>query len=171
MSMTHDDVTRAARTMVDVEPPQDLEARIRQRLDREAPQRPTVARWPVVAGVATAVATVVIAVVMRSPDVPESRNSGVLEVAESRRPEVRGTRDPEIPAAQRVIRLPSVRPTMSEAELAWMARRIPALDPIETLTVDHLVLDTIQPASLLITPITITPLAPSPIPGEPAPGR
>lgn len=77
-----------------------------------------------------------------------------------------------VPArAVRVIRLPPVRPAMSEAELAWMARRIPALEPIETITVDQIVLDTIQPESLLITPLTMTPLVTSPVFGDPDTGR
>ena len=55
MSVTHDDVTRAARTMVDVEPPSGLEARISARLDEVTPIA-TTRRWPWVAGLATAAA-------------------------------------------------------------------------------------------------------------------
>jgi hypothetical protein len=179
MSMTHDDVTRAARTMVDVEPTQDLEARIKRRLDREAQARPTITRWPIAVGLATAVATVIIVVALRSPEVPEFRR---LEVPQSpglpavalplgdssgqrepgrtlakAGPDVPKSAGPVVPSP---IRLPSYR-SMSEAEWAWMARRVPALD----------VIDPIQPEAVSITPLTITPLMTAPMSGDIDEGR
>jgi hypothetical protein len=168
--MHPDDIELAARTLTEAEPPHDLELRIKQRLDEVTPAA-NARRWPWVAGLATAAALTIAVSQFRSPEVPEFRSPDAVEVPGSRGPEVPESRSVDVPATPRVIRLPSVRPAMSEAELAWMARRIPALDPIETLTVDHLVLDAIQPDSLLITPLTMTPLAPAPILGEPDPGR
>jgi len=160
MSMTDDDLTRAARTMIAEEPPQDLEARIKRRLDLEQQRRPAITRWPLVTGMATAVATVVIAFALRSPEVPESRSLAAvagLEVPESRSPEVPKSESPAIAAP---IRLPAYR-SMSEAEWDWVSRRVPALD----------VIDPIQPEAVSITPLTITPLTTSPISGDPDEGR
>jgi hypothetical protein len=40
-----------------------------------------------------------------------------------------------------------------------MERRMPALEPLDALQVDHLRLDSIQPEPLAITPLTMTPVA------------
>jgi hypothetical protein len=181
MSMTDDDLTRAARTMIAVEPPQDLEARIKRRLDLEPQRRPAITRWPLVAAMAGAVATVVIAFALRSPEVPESRGLPAVAVAKAG-PEVpkspglpavalplgdsSGQREPGRtlakagPAIATPIRLPSYR-SMSQAEWDWMSRRVPALD----------VIDPIQPEAVSITPLTVTPLTSSPISGDPDEGR
>jgi len=48
-----------------------------------------------------------------------------------------------------------------------MSRRIPALEVIDPLAVEHMTLDSIQPEPLLITPLTMTPLVTSPVTGAP----
>ncbi len=163
MSVTHDDVTRAARMMIDVEPPSDLEARIKARVDAVMPAAAP-RRWPWAAGLATAAVLTLTAIVslsrssgvpeFRSPEVPEFRSA---EVQESRSPEVQESRGPVISAP---IRLPAYRP-MSLSEFEWMARRVPALDLIEP----------IQPEPVLITPLTMTPLVTPPVFGDPDTGR
>jgi hypothetical protein len=166
MTLHPDDITLAARVMTDVEPPSDLEGRIKRRLDREIPGRPTVTRWPIVAGLATALAAVVIAVVIRSLEVPESRGLPAVALAKAG-PEV--PQSPGLPAVALAkagpaiaapIRLPAYR-SISESEWAWMSRRVPALDLI----------DPIQPEPVSITPLTITPLVTSPMFGDTDAGR
>ena len=49
--------------------------------------------------------------------------------------------------------------TLSAEEIAWMDRRIPALDSVNSLNVEHLRVDSIQPEPLAITPLTMTPVA------------
>ena len=175
--MHPDDITVAARTMTEAEPPADLEQRIMQRLDdvtADARGHRRLAFWLVPTGVAVALIAVVLVPRFRTADVPvvqdvpQSTSAAVIGVPEDASPEV----VPDIPArTARVARVSSERPAMSDAELAWMARRIPALDPIETITVDQIVLDTIQPETLLITPLTMTPLVTSPMFGDPDAGR
>ncbi len=175
--MHPDDITVAARTMTEAEPPADLEQRIKRRLDdvtADARGHRRLAFWLVPAGVAVALIAVLLVPRFRTADVPvvldvpQSTSATVIEPV----PEATPATVPDVTApAVRVIRLPSVRPAMSDAELAWMARRIPALDPIETITVDQIVLDTIQPESLSITPLTMTPLVTSPVFGDLDAGR
>jgi hypothetical protein len=40
-----------------------------------------------------------------------------------------------------------------------MERRMPSLDPLDALQMDHLRVDSIQPEPLAITPLTMTPVA------------
>jgi hypothetical protein len=190
MSVHHDDIDFAARTMVDIEPPPDLEAKIKHRLDAQTPTRPTTLRWPVMAGLATVTAMFIILVTARSPEVPESRGPVVRsEVPGARGPAVPqllppsgpevgprdlGTSGPRNPAANLGTSGPrdrgtSIRP--SEAELAWMSRRISPLEMIDPLAMERLSVDSIQPDALSITPLTITPLGGSPAAGEPDTGR
>lgn len=175
--MHPDDITVAARTMTEAEPPADLELRIKKRLDEVttgAGVRRRPAYWLVPAGVAAGLIAVLLVPRFRTAevpvvlDVPQSTGAAVLEPATDLSPE--GVPAVPVPAT-RVVHVSSERPAMSEAELAWMARRIPALDPIETIRVDHVVLDTIQPESLSITPLTMTPLVTSPVFGDPETSR
>lgn len=180
----------AARAMTDVEPPRDLEARIKRRLDAEIPTRPTTWRWPVMAGLATVTAMVIILVTARSPEVPESRGPVVRsEVPGVRGPAVPqsrpesgpdagprdlGTSEPRNSAAHRGtsgLRDLGTSIRQSDAELAWMSRRIPALDGIDPLQVQRLQFELIQPEPLVITPLTMTPLVTSPVNGDPDGGR
>jgi len=177
MTLHPDDITLAARRMTDVEPPADLELRIKKRLDAvttDAHVRRRPHYWLVPAGLAAALIAVVLVPRFRTGqvpvvlDVPQSISAAVVEPV----PDATPATVPDVPAPQvRVVHLPPMRPAMSEAELAWMARRIPALDPIDTITVDQIALDTIQPESLLITPLTMTPLVTSPRFGDPDAGR
>jgi hypothetical protein len=48
---------------------------------------------------------------------------------------------------------------LSSEELAWMERRIPALESMNSLQVEHLQVESIQPEPLSITPLTMTPVA------------
>ncbi|MCC7186256.1 MAG: hypothetical protein IT185_08460 [Acidobacteria bacterium] len=181
MSMTPDEITRAARTMIAGDPPPDLQARITRRLDAESQSRPAVTGWRVVAAMATAVATVVIVFAVRSSEgpgsrgpevrgeVPAVRGPEVPESAISPSPQLPISTSPQLPIST-PTRLPSYR-SLSAAELDWMARRIPALEMIEPLAVDRMTTQSIQPEAMLITPLTITPLGASPIAGDPDTGR
>ena len=188
---THpDDITLAARAMTDIEPPTDLEARITRRLDAQTQTRPTTSRWPILAGFATAAVTVIIAVTVRSPEVPESRGPEVRgEVPGARGPAVPqplprlgsdagprdlGTSGLRNPAVNRGTPGPrdlgtSIRP--SETELAWMSRRVSPLEVIDPLQLERLHVNSIQPDTLSITPLTITPLVTAPAIGDPDTGR
>lgn len=177
MTLHPDDITLAARVMTDIEPPSGLELRIKKRLDAvtaEAHVRRRPHYWLVPAGVAAALIAVLLVPRFRTAQVPpvlgvpQSISGTVVEPV----PVATPAKVPDVPGPLvRVVHLPPMRPAMSEAELAWMARRIPALDPIDTITVDQIVLDTIQPESLLITPLTMTPLVTSPRLGDPDAGR
>jgi hypothetical protein len=162
---------RIAREMVDVAPPVDLEARIRARLDAVRPDRHgTWWSWRVGAAVGAAAALALIIgvqvsrslpagsapadaaapagpVVANSP-APQFPGSPIAEVRPSRRSKIPTSRPSRVPASQ-----------LSSEELAWMERRMPALEPLDALQVDHLRLDSIQPEPLAITPLTMTPVA------------
>jgi hypothetical protein len=181
MTLHPEDITLAARTMTEAEPPADLEARIKQRLDAATIVRPTSRRWPIVAGFATVMATAVI-LVMQSPDVTKSRGPEVVEVPGSRSSQVLAvqSRGPEVvEVGPRELRNsgtseprePRNLGTSTEAELAWLSRRIPALEVIDPLSVDRMTFESIQPEAMLITPLTITPLVTSPVHGDPDAGR
>lgn len=171
--MLRDHITVAARTMTEAEPPADLELRIKKRLDAvtaDAHVRRRPHYWLVPAGLAAALIAVLLVPRFRTGqvpvvlDVPQFISAAVVEPVPNATP----AKVPDVPAPLvRVVHLPPMRPAMSEAELAWMARRIPALEPIDTITADQIVLDTIQPESLLITPLTIAPLVTSPMFGDP----
>ena len=178
------DIDLAAREMVDVEPPNDLEARIKHRLDAQTQTRPTTWRWPMVGGLATVTAVVAI-LVMQPPDLTKSRRPEVPGVPGSRGSEVVGvqSRGPAVvevgprgprnsgSSGPRELRDSGTSNRHSgEAELAWMSRRIPALEVIDPLAMDRLSLNSIQPDTLLITPLTITPLVTSPVHGDPDAG-
>lgn len=175
--MHPDDITVAAGTMTEAEPPADLEVRIKKRLDAVTANAHVRSRphyWLVPAGVAAALIAVLLVPRFRTAQVPlvlgvpQSISAAVVEPL----PDATPAKAPDVPAPLvRVVHLPPMRPAMSEEELAWMARRIPALGPIDTITVDQIVLDTIQPESLLITPLTMTPLVTSPRFGDPDAGR
>lgn len=185
MTLHPDPIDLAARAMTDGEPPSDLEERIKRRLDAETQTRPRTARWPIIAGFATAVATVLIVVAQgldvtksRSPEVPGTtgpRHSEVAAVLESRNPDVieAGPREPRNSGTSepRQPRDSGTSTRRSEAELAWMSRRIAALDVIDPLEVDRLQFESIQPEPMVITPLTMTPLVTSPVMGDPDTGR
>ena len=177
MTLNPDDITLAARAMTNVDPPSDLEARIKRRLDAQTQTRPTAGRWPIIAGFATVTAMVIIAVTLRSPEVPESRGP---DVSESRGPDVPKSRIASVVVAPvperaepRDLGTSGRRDlgTSMEAELAWRSRRIPALEVIDPLSVDRMTFESIQPEAILITPLTITPLVTSPVHGDPDAGR
>lgn len=184
MTFQSEDIDLAARAMVNVEPPSDLRARITRRLDDETRTRPRTLRWPVMAGLATVTAAAII-LVLQPPDVTRSRGPEVPGVPGSRGSEVVGvqSRGPEVvevgprepwnsgTSEPRELRNlgTSTRPT--EAELAWMSRRMPPLEVIDPLAMDPLALNAIQPDALSITPLTITPLVTSPVTGDPDAGR
>jgi len=131
-----DDMNRVARLMVDAEPAADLEARIRARLDEVAAVTPRRGSWQVV-GVAAALA---LAAVWSWG--PGAQRSGG--------PEVLGAGGPEVLASNisPVRTLPPLRhdtnarraqpSALSVEELAWMDRRIPALNPIGALEMEQL---------------------------------
>jgi hypothetical protein len=66
------------------------------------------------------------------------------------------------PAIVKVVNRPRVTQSrtaeLSAEELAWMERRMPALDPVRALQMDHLHLDPIQPEPLAITPLIMPPV-------------
>ena len=167
-------IDRIARGMVDVEPSVDLEARIRARVRATPSDRPA-AWWtwrvavPVGAVAIVALATALIVGVpgTRSPEVvnsvvvPETRSPGVVPTSQV--PNIPSSQLARIRTSQlltiRTSQLPKI-PTsqLSDAELAWMDRRIPALDPVNGLQMDRLRMDSIQPEPLAITPLTIAPV-------------
>ena len=158
-------IDRIAREMVDVEPSIDLEARIRRRLS-DAPSHRTAAWWtwriaaPLVA-VAATIALVIIAQGPASRSLPaEAAPAGAIAAAGL--PAEAAPAGAIAKAGPRVIKTsqPRKSPTsqFSSEEIAWMERRIPALDQLNALQMDHLRVDSIQPEPLAITPLTITPV-------------
>ena len=162
-----DEINRVARLMVDAEPASDLDARIRARLDEVPPARArtTWGSWQIAAGLC-ATAALVTFVVLRSGG-PEVLQSGGPEVLGSDISPVR-TLPPDISP---LVPLPPFRhstggsraqvqvtPALSAEELAWMERRIPALDPVVALEMDQLAMKSIQPEPLAIPPLIMTAL-------------
>lgn len=184
MTFHPDHIDLAARAMVNVEPPTDLRARITRRLDDETRTRPRTLRWPVMAGLATVTAAAII-LVLQPPDVTRSRGPEVPGVPGSRGSEVAGvqSRSPEVvevgpreprnsgTSEPRELRDLGTSTRPSDPELAWMSRRIPALDVIDPLQVNRLRFESIQPEPMVITPLTMTPLVTSPVTGDPDAGR
>jgi hypothetical protein len=168
-------IDRIAREMVDVEPSAELEARIRARVRAEEPKRVSVWWvWRVAMPVAAVAAVVIMVFVLRNPgsevkspefvtaghsptsQLPNVPTSEHASVPTSKRPNVQTSKRPNVPTSQSA----SVRTAqLSAEELAWMERRMPALDPLTALQVDHLRLDSIQPEPLAITPLTMPPVA------------
>jgi hypothetical protein len=186
-----DDITQAARAMTSAEPPVDLEARIKARLDSTM-TTPTRSWFDWRAGLAatavTAIAVVAVGVVQESkgPEVQGSKGPGVQEfkgpgvqgskgprVQEFKGPEVQGSKGPRV----QEFKGPRVQGSKgpggmadlgtSEAELAWMARQIPALDTVEPMVFDAPAFESIQPKPLAITPLSVTPIEISPVTGNP----
>jgi hypothetical protein len=171
----NDLVRRVARLMVDAEPAGDLEARIRARLDTV---RPTAApawwamrRWQVAGGLAAA-AVAAIAVlgswgpeVLKSggPEVPEVTVASLNSAATITAPATVPTAAPQVRSTSGLQGVRTSGPqdstaSLSSAELAWMERRIAALEPVTALHMDQLTADSIQPAPLTIPPIIMTAL-------------
>lgn len=153
-------IDRIARGMVDVEPSADLEARIRARLDAVRPAR-TMAwgTWRVGAPLAAAAALALIigVQVSRGRDIgrgPGVQGSSSSEAVTSQLPNVPTSQLSNVPTS----RLSKAAPQLTSEEIAWMDRRIPALDPVTALQMDHLRVDSIQPEPLAITPLTMTTL-------------
>ena len=164
-------IDRIARGMVDIEPSRDLEARIRARI-REA--RPAQAGawwiWRVAAPFTAAAAAIAIAlVVVQGPEskvgMQESRGPAIVSnvaaqpssalPAEAARAGTLAKRLPAEGAPAGAV----AKAELSSEELAWMERRIPALESMNSLQVEHLQVDSIQPEPLSITPLTMTPVA------------
>ena len=160
-------IDRIARAMVDVEPSVDLEARIRTRLRREG-ARPTRATgwW----GWRVAVPTVAIAslalafIVVQSPESRVQGPASTQSAAASPLTEVPSSAVPQLPSSpvpqvhrSQVARVATSQ--LSSEEIAWMERRMPALDPLNALQMDRLQVDSIQPEPLAITPLIMTPVA------------
>jgi hypothetical protein len=171
-----DEINRVARVMVDAEPSADLEARIRARLDEVPPARArnNWGAWQITAGLAAA-ATIALLVWVPRPGSrvqgPGSRvpgpESGSLPVAAS---DISPNR-PLPSVISPLVTLPPLRhstggsraqvqvtPALSAEELAWMDRRIPALDPVVALEMDQLAMESIQPEPLAIPPLIMTAL-------------
>lgn len=160
-------IDRIARAMVDVEPSADLEARIRARLGAARPARGTAWwSWRIAVPMGVVTAALLVGVqVSRSPGVvnpigvPASRGP---EVVTSQLPNVSTSRPSEV--TSQLPRFPTSPlagvspPQLSPEEIAWMERRMPALDPVNALQMDRLHMDSIQPEPLAITPLTITPV-------------
>ena len=156
-------IDRIAREMVDVEPSVDLEARIRARVRAARPaSTPAWWTWRVGAVLATAAAAVTLALVVQRPwvSVPEpvSVTAQLPNISTS---QVSSTTSPlrTFQPVRHHSDKQSKQQPLSEEELAWMERRMPALDPLNALQVDRLRVDSIQPEPLTITPLTMTPVA------------
>ena len=168
-------IDRIAREMVDIEPSVDLEARIRARLRlNESRPRRTAAWWTWRVGVpvaaVTALALIVGVQLFRSlPAVAAPAgavaHAGLPAVAAPAKagPEVVNTSQLSKVATARVSKIPASQLSrtsqLSSEELAWMERRLPPLDPMNSLQVDRLRVDSIQPEPLGITPLTMSPVA------------
>lgn len=156
-------IERIARAMVEVEPSANLEARIRERLDRApAPVASTWWSWKVTVP-AIAAAALAIAAVTRGPASPvpgpavASSKPAVALAPAAEIPQAPVTAAP--PRASRRAQVARVLPTqLSAEELAWMERRVAALDPVTALEVDRLNVASIQPEPLAITPLVMTPV-------------
>jgi hypothetical protein len=194
MSMTHDDVTRAARAMTAVEPPADLEAKIKRRLDAEASRtqprwRP--AYWLGAAGL-TATAVLLALVVQgptqlarRSPGEGGSTVQGSLGVQGPTELAVQGSSEgpksePQVQEANRgPWTLSNPGPQVPRAPRVSQPIRLPAYRTLSeseagwmSRTVPALdVIDPIQPEPVSLAPLTMTPLMTSPMVGEPHEGR
>jgi hypothetical protein len=169
-------IDRIAREMVDVEPSAHLEARIRARLDAEPPARATRPwSWKVVVPVVAAAALVVVAINIgpgarvQSPGSRVQSSGARIQSPGSRvqSPEftaqgagsMPSSRVRQVASASRgTSRVARVEAQLSAEELAWMERRLPALDPVVALDVEHLRVASIQPEPLAITPLTMTPV-------------
>lgn len=166
-------IDHIAREMVDIEPSADLEARIRARLAAAPPgRRAPWWTWRVVVPLTAAAAFALALIVVHSP---ESRvqspgpvagakgskggwgaNSPVPQFSSSPVAQVRTSQHSKISTS----RLPDVRTSqLSSEEIAWMKRRMPALDTVDALQMERLVVESIQPEPLGITPLTMTPVA------------
>lgn len=168
-----DDLNRVARQMVDAEPSTGLEVRIRARLDGASPVR---ARggwgtWQIAAGLCATAALVTFAVlgfwgsgVLGSwgPVVP---GSGGLPAIAQRAAAGREVLASDISPFRTLPPLRHYTDTqraqssaLSVEELAWMDRRVPALDPVVALEMEQLAMKSIQPEPLAITPLIMTAL-------------
>jgi hypothetical protein len=170
-------IDRIAREMVDVEPSAGLEARIRARLDEARPARTTAWwTWRVAMPVgAIATAALAIAFVVRGPGLEVQSTDAAVQslpadtaVQSSPRRSLGegGPAEAQIANAGsplRQVRRVAVRSAapsqLSAEEVAWMERRIPALDAVNGLQVDQLRVDSIQPEPLAITPLTMPPVS------------
>ncbi len=158
-------IDRIAREMVDVEPSVDLEARIRERIRAAGPAPARTTAWWVwrVATPLGAMAAVAVAVVQGPAVTSQVVSSPGPQVVSSAGPQVATSSGPQgaaSPVARvRTSTLPEVPASLlTSEEIAWMERRMPALDPVNALQMDRLRMDSIQPEPLAITPLTMTPV-------------
>jgi len=156
-------IDRIARQMTHEEPSPDLEARIRARLDEAQPRAQSSSWWlwrvAAPAGALASIALIVGVQVSKSPEVQMSRGPEVQEARPSTgsgRPELVESRGPEVVFTSRRPDLATSQ--LTSEEVAWMERRIPALDPVTALQIDGLSVDAIQPEPIAITPLIMTAL-------------
>ena len=153
LDFEHDElITRAARSMTDVDVPAAFGAGVMSRLGRQS----TPSRWPRVAMGLAAAASLLLAVWMpRSAVVPAPLAPGSTQVT-SAPPVVPGlVSDAPTVSAPRLAR---AHTPMSADELAWLARSVPSLAAPAPLA-----LDSIQPPAPSIAPIVVEPLDATPI--------
>jgi hypothetical protein len=167
-------IDRIAREMVDVEPSLDLEARIRARIREAAPAQTAWWTWRIAAPLGAIASLAIAFMVVQGPGLvrrsaEREGGSGVQSpVTRVAVQEVGALPSVAAPAGALSKAGPGVVKTsqrrkspasvLSAEELAWMERRLPALDPVNALQVDHLRMDSIQPEPLAITPLTMTPV-------------
>ena len=164
-------IDRIAREMVDVEPSADLEARIRARVraaqTERAPRDIAWWGWRVAMPVAAA-AVVTIAIALRGPASevePAEISSAPIQTAQAPAPAAPVTADATPRSEKAIVRVvnrsrasQTQTAQLSAEELAWMERRMPALEPVTALQMDHLGANTIQPEPLAITPLIMPPV-------------
>ena len=166
-------IDRIAREMVDIEPSRDLEAMIRARI-REARPAQTAAWWTwrlsVPLGALAAIALIIVVQVSRSVPAGVQRSADLPAATAPAGPVTEANAVAQGGSQVAVVRTPQrsataslqsskAAPQLTAEELAWMERRMPALDPLNALHVDQLRVDSIQPEPLAITPLTMTPVA------------
>ena len=150
--LEHDElITRAARSMTDVDVPASFRASVVAKLGRQSTPS-----WPRFAmGLAAAAAMLLAMWMPRATVVQPPLAPGSLAVTSAASP-VPGT----LGAASTADAARRVRPQtpMSADELAWLARRVPSLPAPDPLT-----LEPIQPPASSIAPIIVEPLDATPI--------
>ena len=139
-----------ARAMTDVEAPADLGARVLAEIGRQQARRWSAVVLPLAAAASIAAAIVAMRPVLTGLDVPAVSRPAFAQVAAT-------DPAPNIAAGAATASARRTDATVSAEELAWLSRRLPALET------HALTLEPIQPPATSIAPISVEPIALEPI--------